>query len=186
MLSEKGLPLKVIDGFKFRKCRATQEGQRWRCTAKKCRSYVVTDLKGDVIIRRVIDHTHPSCSNLHRQIISNAVKRKAGKDYNSKQITKLIHSELTTVEPYVKEVMTSKDINLIKNNVYNGCSKRFFVNPQADEMDIGEGNIGFSSTSRRRQMKDRFSQLEIDRTFKWRKVKTFIKYTSFMLVLICY
>ena len=68
MLSERGRPLKVIDGFKYRwHKQLTNNVQRWACSVKKCKCFLKIDVDGDIIESNT-NHTN------HEKLDDNVLK----------------------------------------------------------------------------------------------------------------
>ena len=68
MLSEKGFPLKIINGYKFRENGPTKKGIKWRCTVKTCKSFIFIDISKCELLEEYscLDHNHPASDTLHR------------------------------------------------------------------------------------------------------------------------
>lgn len=116
MLSEKGQPLRVIDGFKFRFHKRLRSGvQRWTCAKASCKAFIkfeVRELTGTVT--NTHNHVADATVFLERQKFSNAVKRKATKSLCDKPL-KVIREELMT-QNYGD--ITASDLRRAQKNIY--------------------------------------------------------------------
>jgi hypothetical protein len=77
--SNKGKPLIVVDGHKFRQAFLKKSGEiSWHCTVKDCATKVTTDASCRVVLNGSLAHIHEiNPRKLERQILRNACKRKA-------------------------------------------------------------------------------------------------------------
>lgn len=125
MISEKSKTLVVVNSFKFRYHKNLSEGiLRWACSQKKnCKAYLKTQGEENgvpYIVDCSLQHNHePESEKLNRQRISNSLKRKALEDICAKP-AKLLHTVLETDHP---DSLTTKDVLLIRNNIYNARQK---------------------------------------------------------------
>lgn len=62
--------------FKYYKFRETAKGWKWRCTVKSCKSKLYLPKDESILLKCDLSHNHESSKFLHRQEMSNSVKRK--------------------------------------------------------------------------------------------------------------
>lgn len=117
MYSEKGKPLKVLEGFKFRRAKETQKGVVWRCTVKSCKVRLYTDDSESEVLELVNCHSHEPSSNIVREQISNSVKRKATSDIGERPL-KIIRNEIACKPSEDTENLTKEDINAAQKAIY--------------------------------------------------------------------
>lgn len=121
--SERGQPLVVVNGFKFRKDRETQRGVAWRCTVNGCKSRMyLNDTTTVILFCNEVSHNHDINSKLARQVVSNSVKRKAVTEVSERPL-KLIRKEVAEMGVEI----TSKDVACIKQSIYR--AKRSILPP---------------------------------------------------------
>lgn len=109
ILSQRGKPIVVNEGFKFRAIRKTSTGVKWRCTLKSCYAMLITDDSESVILGKTGEHTHPPPANIHREAIRNGVKRKATEDIAERPI-KLIREEIKGSSDSFSSAVTKNDV----------------------------------------------------------------------------
>ncbi len=130
MLSEKGKQLIVYKNFKYRKEYETQEGMKWRCTKKNCKGKMYVAEDGKTILKEDFEHNHEPDQSLHRQIISNSVKRKAAEEMTKRPI-KLIREEINNATLNVSDDITKSDMENIRHNIYRARRKTFPALPKS-------------------------------------------------------
>lgn len=126
MLSQRGSKLVVLEGFKFTKNRKTQCGQKWRCSKKTCSMHLFTDDDAEVLFKTVGEHNHEQCSNIHREYISNNVKRKAHETL-SEPPAKVIRTEIVSAPESIASSVTRDDMERIRQNLNH--AKRSLLPP---------------------------------------------------------
>lgn len=114
MFSARGLPLIVIDGYKFRfHKKLSNNAERWVCTRKTCKSFLKIDQNKHLLVGdKNHDHENEE-SSIPIQKLNNSLKIKAIEDISS-QSSKLIHRELRNSQT---DSVTTQDITRIKRNV---------------------------------------------------------------------
>ncbi|CAG9769568.1 unnamed protein product [Ceutorhynchus assimilis] len=118
MLSKKGHPLMVFENYKFRKYRVlkTTQEEVWCCTRKNCNAKMY--ILNSFFSRKSLKHNHQmEETSLIRQKISNSLKRKA-EEICSERPLKLIRRELKAQSSSIIDVISMKDIQYIRNNLY--------------------------------------------------------------------
>ncbi|CAH1105917.1 unnamed protein product, partial [Psylliodes chrysocephalus] len=123
MLSEKGKPMLIINGFRFN-FHKTLSGnvKRWQYTQRGgCKSFIKTGGSNTTIIDYYEVHNHSAelTSTLNRQQLSNSIKRRVVEDICEKPST-LLHTELKKQDV---ESLTVNDVFLIRKNMYNNRMK---------------------------------------------------------------
>lgn len=116
MLSERGRKLIILAGYKFYKDCETNDGWKWRCTARKCNAKLYLDENATIILKSDLQHTHDSSKNLRREIISNSVKRKAMEDVTERP-QKLIRKEISSAFSESAASINITDIQYIRKNI---------------------------------------------------------------------
>lgn len=116
MLSERGQPLKVVAGYKFRKDRDIAIGIAWRCTVRNCKARIHTDRSGSILLNgpTSVNHNHGQAPDLAKKRICNAVKRKAVNDIDMRPL-KLIRTEIAESNQHSLRI---KDINNFRQCIY--------------------------------------------------------------------
>lgn len=131
VVSEKGRNAIVKDGYKFRFHKCLVDGiERWACCEKNCKSFF--KLQPDLgILAPPTTHNHekPDENKLTRQALSGALKRKATEDISTRP-SKLIHRALRDGD---LDVLTSRDLSLIKRNIHNARSSVYPTLPKSME-----------------------------------------------------
>lgn len=134
MFSEKGKQLLVINNYKFCINHVSKQNVvTWRCIKKTCVAKVYTE--GETmniceVSKSNLNHNHREETNLKRQEVNNSCKRKAEEDLLEKP-AKIIRKE---VARYTDEnELTTKDISLIRRNIYNKKSKIYPALPKSRE-----------------------------------------------------
>lgn len=114
MLSERGQPLKVVAGYKFRKDRDIAIGIAWRCTVRNCKARIHTNRSGSILLNgpSSVNHNHRQTPDLAKKRICNAVKRKAVNDVDMRPL-KLIKTEISN-----QHSLRIKDINNFRQCIY--------------------------------------------------------------------
>ena len=116
-LSEKGKPLLIFENYKFREVILKSEDfRKWRCANKTCKAVLFTDKHTNEVIDTKYEHSHAGPTQLTRNLISNAVKRKAVEALNEVP-REIIRLEINTTGKDGQK-MTLKDVNRITKNVY--------------------------------------------------------------------
>ncbi|XP_069693627.1 uncharacterized protein [Periplaneta americana] len=118
MYSQRGKELTVVDGYKYRKYYKNKEEQKWRCIVKMCNAKIVTAVEGDILLNTEGNHNHEKDGTVHRQMITNAAKRKASEEDLFDRPSKLIRREICSAPQEISEKITTRDINLTKRNLY--------------------------------------------------------------------
>lgn len=121
MTSERGEPLRVFEGYKFRFHKRLRNGiQRWTCSRTSCKSYVKFGVDGTIVEDHTDCHNHPcnSESDLRRQRLSSSLKRRATASLCDKP-SKIIRESLMS-EP---GDITLNDIQRIRRNIYTARSQ---------------------------------------------------------------
>lgn len=114
MTSQRGKPLILLEGHKYSMHRVltTTTETVWRCIQKKCTAKVYTLGKASdsTFSKKSGNHQHgpESESNLNRQRIGNAVKRKVD-DLLCDTPSKVVHRELD-LQPGVLETLSKRDM----------------------------------------------------------------------------
>lgn len=110
---------KIIDGYKFGYHKMLSNNNfRWKCTNKKCTSYMKVDVHQNVISNPTSHtpyHAPDDVTHLNRQKLSNSAKRKSLSDLNTRP-SKIICAELSAGDAIQ---CTINDINLVRKNIYN-------------------------------------------------------------------
>ena len=118
MLSEKGKPLRVFDGYKFRMGDLTKKGQKWRCTLRSCKVVMFTDPSGSIIVQEpMLHHEHLPDSNLARQFLSNNAKQKSVDDLSLRPFTTVL-KEVQRCPLEIREKLNRKDLERARRNSY--------------------------------------------------------------------
>ena len=100
----KGKPVIVVDGHKFRQAFLKKSGEiSWHCTVKDCAEKVTTDASCQAVLNGSLVHIHEiNPWKLERQILQTACKRKAT-DQISERPSKIISSgKLSTIRKFYK------------------------------------------------------------------------------------
>jgi hypothetical protein len=108
--SNKGKPVIVVDGHKFRQAFLKKSGEiSWRCTVQDCAGKTTTDVSCQAVLNGSLAHIHEiNPRKLERQILRTAYKRKAT-DQISKRPSKIISpGMLSTIRKYYKINLMSK------------------------------------------------------------------------------
>lgn len=117
IFSEKGNYLRIIESYKYRFHKRLRDGvQRWTCVKNSCKCYVKFRPDNSVLEAHTTGHNHvpDSESDLLRQKLSNAVKRKAVENMSEKP-SKLVRREMVA-EKYTG--MSAGDLAKIRKNIY--------------------------------------------------------------------
>lgn len=122
IISERGKPLILYQGYKFYKYREVKTTGElcWCCILKTCKVKLFTIGSDEIFSKLSGGHEHPSVSvaDLNRQKINNSLKRKL-EGNTSEKPSKLIHLEINKQKTPI-ETLTTKDIKCIRNNIsYN-------------------------------------------------------------------
>lgn len=129
MLSEKGKPLKVLDGHKFRKGGPTKNGQKWRCSRRGCQMVLLTDAAGDTLIQISLgSHNHNKDVYLPRQYIANSVKIKAANDIAAKP-AELVRKEIREAPAGIRQQLTYKDVDAARRSTYRSRHSKIKATP---------------------------------------------------------
>lgn len=132
MLSQRGNKLLVYKDFKFSKCILTESGQRWRCSKKTCKAVLYTDNAGDVLFKETGDHNHEPCPTLHRQFLSNSVKRKTS-GVLIEPPAKVIRREIAAAPEALVNMMERADVDRVRRNLSH--AKRSLLPPLPKNID---------------------------------------------------
>ena len=120
-ISAKGKKLVVLNDFKYRFHKnLSHDVKRWVCSIsgnKHCPAYLKTEGITNILVEVKDEHNHLplEASILNRNMLSNALKRKATEDLNEKPM-KILHTELRAGDV---ETLTLNDVNCIRKNIYN-------------------------------------------------------------------
>lgn len=116
MFSEKGKPLQLFEGFKFRREREAKCGVSWRCTDKNCKARIYTDTSEKTILTTEnVTHNHLAPSISTREKVANVVKQKALLDISSRPMD-LIRPEIANLG--TDNNLTVNDVNSIRHSIY--------------------------------------------------------------------
>lgn len=159
MLSEKGRELLLFSGFKFSKANETKCGKiRWKCCNRRCIARIYTSVQNKSEVIEIKEtHNHEPERNLSRQIISNAVKRKACEDI-SERPGKLINLEIRN-NP--RDDIVTQDINCIRRNMYIARRKTLPAMPKNRKEELNYLAKAEIKTERRKKCVIDVSEKEI-------------------------
>lgn len=131
MLSEKGRPMKVVDGFKFYRDKDLKNAIKWRCSQKGCKSYIHTDITGNNLIEHNDEHGgHLRPQNLQREMLSNSIKVEAKKDLKVRP-SQSARQQIPNLPPDLKDDVTTDDLDRIRVNSYRARRSRFPAIPKS-------------------------------------------------------
>ncbi|XP_069696486.1 uncharacterized protein [Periplaneta americana] len=133
MYSQRGNQLTLLDGYKYRRYYMNEQQQKWRCTVKICNAKIVTNATGNVLLTKEGSHNHERDETVHRQVVTNAAKRKAREEDLFDRPTKLIKKEICSAPKEIREKITTVDINLTRRNLYTQRRKLFPAPPKASQ-----------------------------------------------------
>lgn len=122
MLSERGRELQVYNGEKFYKSDFTKRGQKWRCVKKRCRAVLFTNEIDDII--QVGEHNHNKCETIHRNYVSNMIKRQDS-EILERPAKLLVHMEIGSAVSEIESPLTKTDVNYVRKNVKNARKKLY-------------------------------------------------------------
>ena len=116
LVTNRGNPGLIVDGFKFRKDNNFKNSKLWRCVEKTCSSRCKTELDDLIILDGRLEHDHaePDRRNIERQRVRQACERKA-EDEPSERPSKLIIKEIEKIG--VNELVT-QDITSVRQAMY--------------------------------------------------------------------
>lgn len=124
MFSEKGKPLKIVNGFKFRRDRNVKVGISWRCSEKSCSARIYTDDRENILHRGETVHNHEVPTIKSRQLVANSLKIKI-LDTISTRSTQLVDTEV--VKLGVSNDFTEDDRDSVCRSIYR--KKRSILPP---------------------------------------------------------
>lgn len=121
--SERGKSLLLYQNYKFFKHSELQSGEvKWRCSNKKCSSFVKTVCDSEITQENIVhQHSPPSDKDILRQELRDCAKRKASEDAYELP-SKVIKKALIDVDPESK-TLDLKDVHLVKRSIYKARRK---------------------------------------------------------------
>nr|XP_018903533.1 PREDICTED: uncharacterized protein LOC109034708 isoform X2 [Bemisia tabaci] len=122
MRSNKGKPMILVEGYKFRQFRVKKKNIHWRCSKKECRATIKTDVPMTTLLETTNkehrpQHAPPSDKEIELQLIRTSLKRKATENLNEPPL-KLIRHEVEN-----SKKVTFSDLPSLSQSSYRARKK---------------------------------------------------------------